>query len=298
MTRLDLANNVASNLGDPTFAQFSLSAIEESLQDAYNIIVATTLCLQKSINFPQIPNQVYYRFGDYFDDILAISAIFNYNTNRWLIPVSRAALDEMRWDWEIMNGEPQWFNPENWRYCSIIPHNASATSKGFCIFYRAKADVLTNQSIPSLPPQAIQALEFYATKDQFESIREFIKAADYKKKYLQKIPEIRRLTRQLAFADKVNVMAPAQIMGTFAYTGITDDMWIGNETPQGTKDGVNTVFTLAGTPNPTATLLVIENGQVLAVNTGYTLAGNVITFTGATPPNTTNGDTLRVWYQT
>lgn len=289
---------VASNLGDPTFTQFTDSAIGDSIQDAYNIIAAKTLCIQKSINFPQIPNQVYYRFGDYFPDVLAISAIFNYNTNRWLLPVDRRQFDQLRWDWELMTGEPQWFNPENWRFTSIVPHNAGAVSRGFCIFYRARAEKLEDQSVPNLPPQALQSLEYYATKDQFESIREYSKAKSFKQQFLTSIPQIEKLARQLGFADKLNVMAPNQMLGNYAFTGLTEAMWTGNETPVGTQDGVNTIFTLAGTPNPTATMLVMLNGVVLATGTGYTFNGNVITFSGATPPNSANSDTLRVWYQT
>src|SRR6266700_3539346 len=108
MTLLDLKNEVASNLGDTSFTQFTDTAIGNSLQDAYNLIAARTLCFEKNALIPQLPNQTYYRFSDYIPDLLAISAIFNYATNRWLVPVSRDELDKLRLDWELMVGEPLW----------------------------------------------------------------------------------------------------------------------------------------------------------------------------------------------
>ena len=49
------------------------------------------------------------------------------------------------------------------------------------------------------------------------------------------------------------------------------------EVPAGVFDGVNQTFTLAHTPNPQASLVLILNGQVLSAGVGYTLAGRTLT---------------------
>ena len=68
-----------------------------------------------------------------------------------------------------------------------------------------------------------------------------------------------------------------------------------SEVPSGAINGVNTVFTLANSPN-TGTLILTKNGQVMqggAVD--YTLSTNTITFQAASIPVTS--DTLFAYYQ-
>jgi len=56
---------------------------------------------------------------------------------------------------------------------------------------------------------------------------------------------------------------------------------VGNETPSGTKNGVNTDFTLAQIPNPDSLLLTL-NGQVqTGGGVDYTISGLIITFNSA-----------------
>jgi hypothetical protein len=78
--------------------------------------------------------------------------------------------------------------------------------------------------------------------------------------------------------------------------------WINNEQPSGTIDGTNGVFTIANIPNPSSSLLLMKNGQVLYSGVGYTINGRTITFqTGYIPQpaggTDSTGDLLRAWYQ-
>ena len=52
-----------------------------------------------------------------------------------------------------------------------------------------------------------------------------------------------------------------------------------NETPSGTINGVNDTFTLAHAPNPSSSLTLTLNGQVLIQGSDYTLSGSTITMT-------------------
>ncbi len=56
---------------------------------------------------------------------------------------------------------------------------------------------------------------------------------------------------------------------------------INNETPAGTIDGVNAVFTLTNAPNPTSSLQLFLTGVMQLQGTDYTLAGSTITFSSA-----------------
>jgi hypothetical protein len=288
--------NVAGNLGDADMIQHSPSSINSSIQEAYRFVCAKTLCLEKSFKFPQIGNQVYYDFLTYHHDLLIVSAIWNLTTNRWLIPGSRKMFDEWRWDWELMEGEPQWFDPINYRYTAIIPHNSVQSGSGFQVFYKAKAEDLTDDSILSIPSTAIKCVENYATADQFFIDREFARGIRYYKQFLEDIPVIKKLALRKADADRINIAAPNDALPVFSNEG--DFVWIENETPAGTIDGTNTIFTLAATPNPTSTLMLFLNGVLMVQGTNYTLNDNIITFASGSIPQVNDPvDTLVTWYQ-
>ncbi len=292
---MNLANlrfNVASNLCDSGMVQHDQDSINSSLQEGYELIAVKTLCLEKSFKFPQIGNKVYYDFLTFHPEFLAVSGIWSYNINRWLIPASRRLFDQWRWDWELMTGEPRWFDPINYRYVAIIPHNPSAIG-GFEVFCKAKAEILTDASIPGLPQSALKAIENYATADQFFIDREFTRGIRYYKQYLQDIPVIKKLALRKADADRTNLAAPNDSLPIFSDNG--DNVWVDNETPSGTIDGSNTIFDLAGTPNPTSGLMMFLNGQLVYQGTAYTLNGNVVTFASGYIPQVT--DVLRAWYQ-
>lgn len=75
----------------------------------------------------------------------------------------------------------------------------------------------------------------------------------------------------------------------------TNANFVDDETPGGTVNGVNTVFTLANTPAEPTELLLYRNGILQANGTDYTLSGATITFYGSEPPQT--GDELVAYYR-
>jgi hypothetical protein len=69
------------------------------------------------------------------------------------------------------------------------------------------------------------------------------------------------------------------------------------ETPAGTIDGTNAIFTLAHTPNPALSLELFRNGQLMKAGTGndYTLAVGTVTFLAGAIPQA--GDVLTASYR-
>jgi hypothetical protein len=67
------------------------------------------------------------------------------------------------------------------------------------------------------------------------------------------------------------------------------------ETPVGATNGSNAVFSLAHTPNPAASLILIRNGLVMKQGMDYTVSGSTVTFSGAAIPQ--SGDTIQVFYR-
>jgi len=95
----------------------------------------------------------------------------------------------------------------------------------------------------------------------------------------------------------------AQAGETPVYNGLswlpgypTGATFVDAETPGGTLDGANATFTLAGTPNPPASLNLTCNGLIQKPGVDYTLSGSTITFTLTATPLAT--DTLLAWYRT
>jgi hypothetical protein len=67
------------------------------------------------------------------------------------------------------------------------------------------------------------------------------------------------------------------------------------ETPAGTLNGTNRVFTLSAAPVPAASLQLYRNGLLQKAGTDYTLAVNTITFLPASTPRA--GDLLQATYR-
>lgn len=83
---------------------------------------------------------------------------------------------------------------------------------------------------------------------------------------------------------------------TFSAATVLTGTFADNETPTGTINGVNSAFTLAFTPSPTASLCVFKNGQLMnAGGNDYTLSTNTITFVSGAIPKT--GDVLLAHYR-
>ena len=72
-------------------------------------------------------------------------------------------------------------------------------------------------------------------------------------------------------------------------------VFVDDEVPAGAINGSNTVFSLAGTPAPAASLTLYRNGLEMAPGSDYTLNGSAVTFSGTSLPRT--GDTLLAYYR-
>jgi hypothetical protein len=68
------------------------------------------------------------------------------------------------------------------------------------------------------------------------------------------------------------------------------------ETPTGSVNGSNLIFTLVSTPSPGSSLELFRNGIRLSPSVDFTLTGNTITFVSGAQPQT--GDILRASYRT
>jgi hypothetical protein len=75
----------------------------------------------------------------------------------------------------------------------------------------------------------------------------------------------------------------------------TTAAFVDAETPAGAVNGVNATFALTTSPNPAGSLFLYRNGILQKQLSDYSLAGNIISFAGASIPQT--GDSLLASYR-
>ena len=71
--------------------------------------------------------------------------------------------------------------------------------------------------------------------------------------------------------------------------------FVDSEVPSGAVNGVNTVFNLANTPNPAASVALYRNGLLLKQSLDYTISSSAVTFLAGATPQT--GDLLLASYR-
>ncbi len=183
-TRAQIRANIQANLADVGLGTFyTPTEIDESIQDAYNEVVAKTLCNIKmmTLSWPATPSP-YYDFitTHSVTDYLGTYAIFNNNTNFWLRDdVSLRDLDRIRRDWELWRGQPQFWCPHSLKRIVIVP-NLLVGGGTFNLWYYAIAPVMTADSdVPIIAADEHVLIAWYSTADLIETAEEPAKAAHW-----------------------------------------------------------------------------------------------------------------------
>lgn len=224
MTRGQIKTIVSTNLADNQIFSDSTD-LEDSIQDAYDDIAFLTKCIVYTATVNWVPNLSYYDFVELgVSSYLGCLAIFNNVNNQWLRDdLSLRDFDNLRTDWEIAIGTPEFWAPSdpkrvaiNRKYSGSAVNgafNASAFTNAyyigdngglgnFTLYYWATAPTLSSDSSTFLIALDVQnLLEFYATADQLEDALEFEKASVYWKKYYSGIDEYAKRVRNSAHAD-------------------------------------------------------------------------------------------------
>jgi hypothetical protein len=225
-TRGQIKINVRVNLDDAGVTFYSEQDLNDSFQDAYDDITILSQCLVKSATLSWMPNLSYYNFKTILGvtDFLAVTAIFNYNTSRWLRDdLNIRDFDRLRRDWENWEGTPQFWAPLNQDYVAIAPRYAGSTIPGafnnlafsnaffigtstnlgtFKLVYWALAPTLVSDLDTLLIASDVQDMfEFYVTADMLEQAQEFVKASEYWGKYYSSLEEYSDRTKRINKSD-------------------------------------------------------------------------------------------------
>lgn len=87
-----------------------------------------------------------------------------------------------------------------------------------------------------------------------------------------------------------------RVDGTSVPCGESASYLVDGEVPQGAISGINSIFTLSGTPTPPESLQIFRNGVLQRVGIDYALSGATIQFLIGAVPQT--GDLLAAYYRT
>lgn len=298
----DIFTEVSTNLFDSNLKWYTQQDILNSLQDAYNKVVALLRPIEKSTFIPKT-SEPYYDLRQ-IPDYMYVSGIFNPTTNLWLEGLSYKQM-KATYQTYLAIGEPKWINIVDLYRTIIWPYPPGATGVLY-VLYKAQAPPITMAHVPILPySTGPRLLEYFTTADLFEQAREFKKAQLWWDRALKPNPignssifeQCKKEIQSIARTDRENVLEPYRWI--FHGGQFSDTMWINNETPAGTIDGANATFTIAKIPNPTTSLLLMINGKVMFQPQDYTITGQTITIQTGTIPQVDgdSADLLRAWYQ-
>src|SRR6185436_5900487 len=152
-----IKTNIKQNLGNSN--TYSNTDVDDSVQDAYDDIVALSQCIVKKTTLNFQDNLNYYNFRDnvnfpniYVADLMAVTAIFSNLTNLWLLDDKVLKdFDRDRIDWENWTGATVWWAPTNdYRRYVIVPMQPVASGT-FDLYYWAKAPTVVDGDTPLLP---------------------------------------------------------------------------------------------------------------------------------------------------
>lgn len=273
------------------------------MQENYNKLVATTGSIERSCFIPK-QSHPYYNVGRQITDFMYVVGIFNPTTNNWLMGGSYKILQATSQTYMSI-GDPVFYNVMDFRRLLIWPYLVDATGVLYMV-YKATAPEISLAHIPQLPHSVgASLLEYLTTADLLEQNREFKKARTWLERAIvpnkgsnkSLLDQCKAEVSNLARMDREMVLEPYRWL--FQGGQYVAAEWISNETPAGTIDGSNVTFTLAQVPNPTASLLLHYNGQMLFEGDDYSLSGQTITLSSPFVPSTggESTDAMRAWYQ-
>lgn len=205
MTRDELAARINRNLNS-SGVFYTPDDINDSIQDGYDEVTAFCGTIEKAVSLPFIANLTYYDFATLISDFVGVVAIWNTTTKRWLFPISERKLDQERDNWEIATGTPEYFYPVNYRYVAIYKKPSAAGYGNMYVFYRAAAPTLSGNTTPLLPVEFVDILENYTTADMLEQQREWVKATEEQKEYIQTLQLLKTHVMQHRIPARVHTL--------------------------------------------------------------------------------------------
>lgn len=209
MTRDQIAVKIRQNLNDNGVTYYSMTDINDSIQDGYEEIVIYCECIEKAVTLDFKSNTTYYDMWSLIPDYFRVIRIFSYATNRFLEANLELENSGYSLDWELTNGSFQDFIIKGPKYIGISSRSSNATGS-FKIWYKAQANKLSGNDIPKINAKFQMMLENYGTADLLEQNQEFSKASIYWSQYNKQLEDYRNKIQLLSRTDRIFAREPNQ----------------------------------------------------------------------------------------
>lgn len=205
MTFAEIRDDIRSNLDDAGVIHFTSDDVIDSLQDAYDDIAFQSRCIIKSVSLNFL-TEPYIDMAFWVEDFLAATAIFNKNTNRWLLDcLTIRDFDKVRTDWEVWQGTPLFWAHANFHILALVPTYSAVPTQGFDLYYAAKAPTIQTATIstdtPLIDVDMQDLLTNYCTADLLEQDEEYVKAGEFWKLYIDTLEDYTNRVQRRARRD-------------------------------------------------------------------------------------------------
>jgi len=247
----------------------------------------------RSTSFPWPSGTPYINLREHIPGYVATKGIWSPKINNWLQCTTYKDVDLRDYTWELSTtgGVSQVWFPIDLCRIAVYPFETNPTGTFFLVF-QTEPPTLSDSTHLLLPSSMESFLADLASAYLLEDALELPKSDHYISRALEAFASIDASMQDILGADYKKVQDPACAYYFGGGVQMTD---VDNITPSGTIDGTNPTFTLPSVPNPTDSLTLFKNGQLLYQGVGYTLTGSTITFESAYIPQ--SGDSIRAWYR-
>lgn len=201
MNRVELQTRLQNNFNNSVY--YSTDDLNQAIQDGLDEIVPFTGCVYKSAVLPFTQFTTYYDLLTLLPDYVGAIALFNSTIRRWMWPTSLRKLNQIRIDWDVCYGTPEYFVPINHRYVAIYKKPGAAHYGNLIVFYIASAPTLGDSTEIPLPDEYGTVLEDYCKADLWEQAQEWGKAGVELKNYIESIGELHTLMKSKRNRDRL-----------------------------------------------------------------------------------------------
>lgn len=205
ITRGELKTQIANYFENSPYYQGEPD-LNNSIQDGYDELIAYAGLRPTKGTFPITNGKTYYDLKTLLPDFVAVIALFNPVTKRWLSPTSLTKLERYGQSWETVSGSPYFFVSVSWRYIAIHPKPVVDGYGNMIIYYMAQAPLLVDDgTVIDSTDEGVSVIEQYVRTDLLEMGQEWSKAGNQFISYLDDLEQYRKKMQQRA-VDRIPML--------------------------------------------------------------------------------------------
>jgi len=177
----EIHRKVRKRLDEESQAFFSDEDILASIQEGYEEMADASGFFERWAMVKMLKGRTYYDLSQILPrSFLAVSRVFNPNTNKWLDPVTDRDLDYKTLpQWELTDGTPEKYLVRGVWWLGVFPHERQDTP-GLRVYHIGLAPPLREPTdVPQFPQEFHEGLVTFAISDCLAQQRETKKALKY-----------------------------------------------------------------------------------------------------------------------